>query len=78
MTGKTGKSGGARTGAGRAPVMKLRNKQAVRVAGLWGGERESAWREATINIRRAIPNRVQLDIIDGETTYHLIIAISSQ
>lgn len=73
MSGQPGLSGGARDGAGRAPVLKFRNKQIVRVAGLWGGERKSAWRNATISIRRGAPDRIQMDIVDGDETIRLLI-----
>lgn len=75
MSGKPGQSGGARRGAGRAPVLKFRNKQTVRVAGLWGGKRQSAWRNATISIKRGAPDRVQMDIIDGDEIIRLLIVI---
>ena len=79
MTGKAGKSGGARRGAGRAPVLKFRNRQTVRVAGLWGydpDDRRASWRDATISIRRAMPDRIQMDISDEDKVVHLIIVIS--
>ena len=76
MSGIPGKSGGARRGAGRTPVIKFRNKQAVRVAGLWGGERESAWRDATIGTARIDPRRMQIHIADGDNVIHIIVVIS--
>ena len=53
MSGTLGNSGGARRGAGRAPVIKARNKETGRLH--IGGQ----WVKVRVSISRALGNQVQ-------------------
>ncbi len=61
MTGKTGKSGGARAGAGRAPIAKFRNRQAVRVQITLAGQ----WVDAVVIRERSRPDETVLLLDDS-------------
>lgn len=70
VTGQPGKSGGARRGAGAPPAVRFKNRQIVRVAmgHLWQG-----WREARVDIVRALGEQITLTVeVDGEI-HHIIV-----
>jgi len=75
MTGQPGKSGGARRGAGAPPAVKFKNRQVVRVAmgHLWQG-----WREARVDIVRALGEQMTLTVeADGET-HHIVVKLAKK